>query len=122
MAETYRTPELEDKFLCELATSCCVSRAAKSAGVPRRTVYEWRDQSEEFRAAWDDAIKEGVDSLKYAARLRALDHSDALMMFLIKYHDPDYRENQPQRSLSTMEAARDIVQAVKEIEAATAGD
>lgn len=84
-------------FLAQLKMGATVSAAAKAADRNRRTVYDWRDQDAEFRAAWDDAIKESVEVLEDEVRRRALDPEDKqsyiLLMFLLKKHDPTYREN-----------------------------
>lgn len=84
-------------FLASLKLGASVSRAAQATGVHRRTFYDWRDQDPEFRAAWDDSIKESVELLEDETRSRALDRNDKsshlLLMFLLKKHDPSYREN-----------------------------
>ena len=84
-------------FLAQLKLGATVSTAAKACGVSRRTLYDWRDQDAEFRAAWEDAIKESVEVLEDEVRQRALDRNDKqsyiLLMFLLKKHDPSYREN-----------------------------
>lgn len=43
-----------------------VSVAARAAGVPRRTVYNWRKRSAEFAAAWLDAEEEAAERLEQA--------------------------------------------------------
>ena len=84
-------------FLAQLQQGASVKKAALAAGKNRRTFYDWRDQDAEFRAAWDDAIKESVEILEDEVRARALDRNDKqsyiLLMFLLKKHDPSYREN-----------------------------
>lgn len=88
-----------------------VSAAAKKAGVPRSTAYDWYKADEEFAAAWDDAVEVAVDSLEKEAWRRARDgvlkpvyqkgekvgqvreYSDQLMVTLLKAHRPEkYRE------------------------------
>lgn len=84
-------------FLAELKVGKTVSEAAKNAAVGRRTFYDWRDQDAEFRQAWDDAIEESIEVLEDEVRKRALDRNDKsshlLLMFLLKKHKPEYREN-----------------------------
>lgn len=84
-------------FLSRLRAGRTVSEAAKATGTHRRTFYDWRDQDPEFRAAWEDAITESVEVLEAEVRSRALDKTDKsshlLLMFLLKKHDPSYREN-----------------------------
>jgi len=90
-----------------------VSAAAKKAGVPRSTAYDWYKADEEFAAAWDDAVEVAVDSLEKEAWRRARDgvlkpvyqkgekvgqvreYSDQLMVTLLKAHRPEkYRDRQ----------------------------
>ncbi len=84
-------------FLLRLRHGHTVTEAVKGTGVSRRTFYDWRDQDAEFRELWDDAIKESVEELEKEVRRRALDPDDKqsyiLLMFLLKKHDPTYREN-----------------------------
>ena len=92
---TSRTPRAraQDRqraiFLETFRTTCNVSEAARSAGVGRRTVYDWRDADEEFAAAWLDAENEAVDALEAEARRRAMTDSDKLMEILLKAHRPE---------------------------------
>lgn len=84
-------------FLARLENGDSVYKAAQAAGRNRRTFYDWRDQDPEFRLAWEDAIKRSVEVLEDEVRARALDKTDKsshlLLMFLLKKHDPSYREN-----------------------------
>jgi transposase-like protein len=84
-------------FLAELKAGNTVSKAAQACGVHRRTLYDWRDQDPEFRAAWEEAITASVEILEDEVRTRALDRTDKfshlLLMFLLKKHRPEYREN-----------------------------
>ena len=84
-------------FLAQLKMGSSVKTAALAAGIHRRTAYDWRDQDPEFHRAWEDAIKEAVEVLEDEVRARALDRNDKqsyiLLMFLLKKHDPTYREN-----------------------------
>lgn len=84
-------------FLMNLAGGKSVKLAAETAGINRRTVYDWRDQDAEFARAWEDAISGSVEVLEDEVRDRALDRADKnshiLLMFLVKRHRPEYREN-----------------------------
>lgn len=84
-------------FLAHLLTGKSVKAAAEAAGVGRRTFYDWRDMDAEFREAWEDAITGSVEVLEDEVRNRALDRTDKnshiLLMFLVKRHRPEYREN-----------------------------
>lgn len=84
-------------FLMNLAAGKSVKVAAEVAGIPRRTVYDWKDQDAEFSMAWEDAITGSIEVLEDEVRERALDRQDKnshiLLMFLVKRHRPEYREN-----------------------------
>lgn len=89
-------------FIERLRECANVSRAAKGAGVNRRTVYRERSVSESFRVEWDDALEEALDYLEEEARRRAYEgtlkpvyqqgvqvgeireYSDTLTIFLLK--------------------------------------
>lgn len=79
----------EATFLEQLRLTCNVSHAARSAGIGRRTAYDWRDADPEFAAAWDEAEEEAIDALELAARERAIDGSDRMMEILLKAHRPE---------------------------------
>ncbi len=85
------------KFLASLTLGNSVKDAAAYAGIHRRTAYDWRDQDSGFRGAWEDALEESVEQLEDEVRTRALDRTDRnshiLLMFLLKKHKPEYREN-----------------------------
>lgn len=107
---TKLTPEKKIAFLAALAETGNVSRAATAIGMSRVAVYEWRDDDEEFAAAWERAKRVGMGLLEDEALRRAHDgtekpvfhqglqcgtvreYSDTLTIFLLKAHDPKYRE------------------------------
>ena len=78
-----------ETFLEQFRLTCNVSHAARSAGIGRRTVYDWREADPEFAAAWDEAEEEAIDALELAARERAIDGSDRMMEILLKAHRPE---------------------------------
>lgn len=85
------------KFLACLQLGLSVSKAAEAAGVPRRTLYYWKAESEAFSDSWEDAKAASVEDLEDHLRKRAMDPNDKashlLLMFLLKKLDPSYREN-----------------------------
>lgn len=108
---TERTPEKEAEFLENLGETANVTASCKATGIARSTAYEWRDDSESFRKAWDTAVERGTDALEDEATRRAKDgvtkpvhykgervdevqeYSDTLLMFLLKGRRPDkFRE------------------------------
>ena len=77
------------KFLATLAECCNVSEAARSAGVTRKTAYDWRNSDPDFAAAWEEAIEEAADKLEQVAWDRAtVDKSDRMLEILLKAHRP----------------------------------
>lgn len=105
------TEARKERFLVELARMANVSAAAKKAGVPRSTAYDWYKADPAFAAKWDEAVEVAVDSLEKEAWRRARDgvlkpvyqkgekvgqvreYSDQLMVTLLKAHKPEkYRE------------------------------
>ena len=94
-------------FLATLRNTANVRLAAQAAGIARPYAYAAREQSAEFRAQWDEAMAEAIDVLEAAARKRALESSDTLLIFLLKSHRPEvYRERIDLR-LTLLEHARE---------------
>lgn len=111
-ARTKRTAKKQrELFLDALAATGNVSRAMKAAGIPRRTLYDWRDASKEFAVAWDGALDRASGVLEDEALRRAVtgtlkpvyqggervgtirEFSDTLLIFLLKGLKPQkYRE------------------------------
>lgn len=88
----------KDRFLAAFELNGIVSYACKAAGVPRSTVYLWREQDPEFARAMEEAKEVAIESLEAEAIRRATnadDASDLLLMFMLKAARPEkYRENQ----------------------------
>lgn len=92
---TYLTPEKAWRapFLEALRTHGVVSEAAKAAHISRWTVYNERSIDPDFAQEWEAALSLGVDALEDAAKMRAFQGSDVLLIFLLKAHRPEkYRE------------------------------
>lgn len=105
-AAAARRPKKMALFLEALADTVNVALACKRAGVPRRTVYEWRERDAEFDRRWQEALDEGIDLLEAELHRRAFEgverpvfykgrqvgtwhyYSDALAMFLLRAHRP----------------------------------
>lgn len=91
------TPKKADEwrpvFLEALRNSANIRVACRAAGISRQAAYKARAASEEFRAAWDEALEDAIDMLEAIAQDRARKQSDTLMIFLLKAHRPEkYRE------------------------------
>jgi hypothetical protein len=80
-------------FLGALRNSANVRAACQVAGIARATAYKSRAASQEFAAAWDEAVEDACDILEADAWTRARKQSDVLIIFLLKAHRPaKYRE------------------------------
>ena len=71
-----RSRKKEAAFLIALEVHGVVSKAAKAADIPRRTVYVWRDAYEDFRQAWEDALDEALDNLEVLSMQIAAEEQD----------------------------------------------
>jgi hypothetical protein len=96
MARTQWTLKKRAAFLASLREDGNARRACLVCGIGRSTAYQYRADDEEFRAEWDAAVEEGHanlrEELEEEAAKRAVSGSDTLLMFLLKKHDPSYRE------------------------------
>ena len=81
----------QDAFLEEMRMQPNVSRAARMAGVSRRTAYRHREYDEDFSDAWDDAEAEGKEkALEYLAELAESGNVAALVQLARIYgHNVD---------------------------------
>lgn len=106
-------------FLEILMDTDNVSLAASKIGMSRSRMYQYKNEKDEsgelvhadFSKAWDEAVEIATDTLVHEARRRAVggvkkpvgwyqghaggevrEYSDALLMFLIKAHRPEYRD------------------------------
>ena len=107
-----RRPSKKTAFLVALTETVNVTLACRSAGIPRRSAYDWRENDADFARRWDEALDEGIDLLEAELQRRAFEgterpvfykgqqcgtwhtYSDALAMFLLKAHRPKkYRDS-----------------------------
>jgi hypothetical protein len=86
---TNGTNRARERFIDELRASCNVSAAARAAGIPRRTAYNWRASDPAFAEAWEDAEEEAADDLEQVARDRAKAGSERMLEILLKAHRPE---------------------------------
>lgn len=116
------TPVEKAKFLACLYQGQSVAKACQTSGVKRRTVYYWREEDQEFAAAWDEAQAVAVEGLEDEARKRALDASDGksatLLMFLLKKANPEYRDNYKPEVAVTKDSVREFSFSEQEVETA----
>lgn len=62
----------EEKFLATLAEMSNVAASARAAGISESSVYRHRQRSDEFRARWAAALREGYSKLETLLLERAL--------------------------------------------------
>lgn len=100
----------QTKFLAKLAMCGRVTVAAAWASVDRSALYRERRANPEFAQAWDAAIEEADGVIEDEAIRRAVEgidkpvtvagqrevvkvYSDTLLMFILKGHNPKWRDN-----------------------------
>lgn len=106
------TPENREIFLDALRDIPNVTAACRKIGIVRQAVYDVYTAEPDFAKRWDEAIKEGVETMEIEAHRRAVlgidkpitfqgvitntvkEYSDTLMIFLLKAHDPKYKDRQ----------------------------
>jgi hypothetical protein len=99
------TIEKKDEFLAHLRTTCNVGKSAEAVGIDRSSVYRWRNEDPQFEHDIAKAKKDAVEALEDEAHRRAFEgtlvadkygihkvYSDTLAIFLLKAHDPKYKE------------------------------
>lgn len=105
------TVKAKTRFLRDFAVCGVVLRAAKSAKVGRRTVYEWLERDAVFKGLYDEAYQDANDAMEEEARRRGEDgvpepvyqggklvghiqkYSDTLLITMLKARRPDvFRE------------------------------
>src|SRR6476619_702901 len=111
-------------FLTALRLGNSVSKACELSGVARRTAYYWRSEDEGFSDAWKEAVEASVEELEDKVRARALDDSDPkahlMLMFLLKKHKPEYRDNYRSEVKITQESVSEFSFSPQEVSKALA--
>ena len=110
--QTIRTPEKRATFLQALKNfHGNVSKSLEAADLSRSAAYDWRNDDEDFRQAWDDIVEASTEELESEAWRRAHEgwlepvfyqgeevgqvrkFSDTLLIFTLKGRKPEkYRE------------------------------
>ncbi len=103
------------KFLEELiSTGGNIRRAAERSGISTSSHYAWLKNDDNYRDAFEIAFEQSTQTLEAEAIRRATgyekplvykgevtgyvqEHSDNLLMFLLKKRDPSYRDNYTQQ-------------------------
>ena len=85
--------EWQTTFLRALSEGSTITAAAREAGITRMTAFNHRKADKEFAEAWEQAFEAGTDVLEEVANRRARQHSDMLLLALLKARRPDvYKE------------------------------
>ena len=71
-------------FLEALKAMPVVRLACEHAGISRKTAYQWRDQSDEFRSEWRDALEDGIYMVEAQLHARARQTDTRAAMFLLR--------------------------------------
>ena len=85
------------KFLAATRAGASGRQAADIAGIPRGTIYRWRNEDPDFAQAWLESRDTSLQDLEVAAFKRAIEGNDRLLVFLLKSHMPQ-TYNQRQQS------------------------
>lgn len=88
---TKKTAARRGALLEALSGGLSITAACKRAGISRQAYYLWRRTDATWQAETDAAIEAGTDLLEDEALRRALDHSDRLLMLLLRARRPEYR-------------------------------
>lgn len=131
------TKAKRQRFLAALAQTASITQSAKAAGVSKFAVYSLRSRDPEFRAAWREALAQGVIDLETELLDRARHgvqepvrsgnkvigkrrvFSDRLAMFLVNRHAPTLAEGDARPSMRAEEAGA-LAALTAEIEAVAA--
>lgn len=82
------------RYLAARSKGWSKTKAAKSAGIGRTTLYAWLDADEAFARADGEAYEEGLDDLEDIARGFAAAGSEKLIIALLQAGRPErYRHN-----------------------------
>ena len=92
--------------------------AAIASQADRSTVYETIRSEPNFRTAVEEAKQLGIEAAKDEVYDRAMDRtanaSAQLLMFLVKKHDPSYRDNyRPPEDEDDKVSLRDVMNAIR---------
>ncbi len=68
-------------FCAVLADTCNVGKACKAVEISRTTAWRWREEFEQFRDAWDKAMKIGLTGLEDEMHRRAFEGVDEPLVF-----------------------------------------
>lgn len=79
-------------FLDNYCTQWTITHTCLASRVGRKTFYEWMKNDASFAAAFEIVDASVTDRFKRVAMRRADRGSDNLLMFMLKYRDPGFRD------------------------------
>jgi hypothetical protein len=92
-ARARRIAKWQGKFITALSKLPSVKHACKSAGISRRTAYDYRESDALFAKRWAEALEHSVDDLEAKAFKLALEGEDqvaaSLVQWLLRCHRPN---------------------------------
>ena len=92
-------------FLTARQLGATVSQAAQIAGVPERTIYDWRVRDPEFAKAWDLGPAHLLEGIEAETFRSAIEGDRQLRMFILKAHRPgtyNQRQQPPKPAASKL--------------------
>ena len=104
--------ETQRRFLKAYVESGTIRDGAIAAKVGRQTHYDWLQQHDAYRIAFQAAKDEAVEGLEAECRKRALARSDLLLMFLLKAHKPAMYRDRWEGKLDTTSVVAELTPAM----------
>lgn len=89
---TKRSPEIEGKILAILRAGVPLSAAARSVGVCKDTLEDWRKADEDFSAACEEAMGSAEASMTVRLIKQAEEGNVAAAIYWLKCRCPEMRE------------------------------
>lgn len=120
------TRRAQKRFLEAFARVGVVAYACRTAKVGRATVYEWRERYPAFVEAMDAALAVAIELMEEEVHRRAVrgtlspvyykgdvvgqvrEYSDTLLMFLVKRHKAEYRDQSSVDVRAQLKASMEI--------------
>lgn len=84
-------------FLSQLAQCANITQACKAACIDPATVYEARSKDPEFRAAWEQALDDGMNAIEAKAMQVATNGDGAMIRFLLMTRRREKYGEQPEQ-------------------------
>ena len=90
------TPDLQRRFIAQLAATGIVTQAARRIGKSMEALYKLRHRpgAEGFAAAWDAAVERGVSRLEDGALARAIAGEERMVVSSGKLIGTEHRHNE----------------------------